>query len=61
MMKCYATEIHIYEDDLSLMAIVSGYDECSAKIEIKSELHTKESWQELSAAIGEAIDRLELQ
>jgi ribosome-associated translation inhibitor RaiA len=61
MLRTYVTEIQIYEDQKELIAVVSGEDEYSAKVEIKSNFHTKASWQELAAAIGEAIDKLELQ
>lgn len=59
-LKCYSTEVQIFQDEKELLAVISAEDEYSAKVEIKSNFHTKTSWEELSKAISKAIIKLEL-
>ena len=54
-------KIEAYDDKLEDHAFtVECFDECSAIVTLFQKCHTVDSWQEMSAAITEALKRLEL-
>ncbi len=56
-MKSHISQIHIYDDLEDCQAVVESFDVC-AKVVLTSGVFTLESWDELSAAIREAIAKV---
>lgn len=58
-MKPYIIEMQIVEDATSeVQATIRAYDEDVVRIELNSELFTKESWLEFSAQVFSVIETM---
>jgi uncharacterized protein YigE (DUF2233 family) len=54
-------KIEAYDDELEQHAFtVECFDECTAVVTLFQKCHNGDSWQEISAAIATALERLEL-
>ncbi len=54
MNLCYITGLEVFGDDGSLRAAMRSEDVCW-HVEVKDSIHTPESWTELAADIGRAM------
>ena len=56
-MNLYITAMEAYEDDKGEMPMFSieAFDEVSFDVQLKSTVHTLESWRDLSAKIDSAL------
>ena len=60
-LKLYTTKVECVDEDMQEgIFTVSAFDECTAEVILNETGHTLNSWKELSAAVEEAIKRLEL-
>jgi hypothetical protein len=54
-------KIEAYDDELEQHSFtVECFDECTAVVTLFQKCHNVDSWQEISAAITTALERLEL-
>ena len=61
VLKLYTTEVECVDEELQEhIFVVKTFDECTAEVFLKDSVHNLASWNALSAAVEEAIKRLEL-